>query len=155
MTPEDDVMQAAQYLTAALKGNLHIAMDESRIDQIKKLYAMFDTTAKNFQQRKEKQHPKLGKNTWISARRVREEPATSTRVSEPHDVGTIGACPPNPQKTTTPENHGHQTLSMGGTLELPMRNISATINKAKKRFPKECQTHSTPRKIHQISNSDT
>ena len=82
MTPEDDVMQAVQYLTAALKGNLHIAMDESRIDQIKKLYAMFDTTAKNFQQRKEKQHPKLGKNTWISARRVREEPATSTRVSE-------------------------------------------------------------------------
>ena len=45
MTPEDAVVQAAQQLTAAIKGKLKTAMDESVMDQLNKLDAIFNTTS--------------------------------------------------------------------------------------------------------------
>ena len=50
VTPEDDVVQAEQKLTVALKGNLKIDMDESDINHLNKLGAIFNTTAENFWQ---------------------------------------------------------------------------------------------------------
>ena len=50
VTPEDDVVQSEQKLTAALKGNLQTDMDESDINQLNKLGAIFNTTAENFWQ---------------------------------------------------------------------------------------------------------
>ena len=57
MTPEYAVVHAAHQLTATLKEKSKIAMDESGIDQINKLDAIFNTTVKKFRKRKEKQHP--------------------------------------------------------------------------------------------------
>ena len=59
MTPEDVVIQAAEKLIEALKLNLTTAMDESVIDQINKLYAIFNTTAKNFLQIEENQNQNI------------------------------------------------------------------------------------------------
>ena len=61
MTPEDADMKAVQQLTLALKGELQKSMDESGINQLNKLYAMFNTTAEKLRQQKEKQHPHPGR----------------------------------------------------------------------------------------------
>ena len=50
MTPEDAVVHAAQQLTDMLKEKLPAAMGKSTIDQLKKMDAIFNMTAGNFQQ---------------------------------------------------------------------------------------------------------
>ena len=52
VTSEDAVVQVAQQLTMALKGNLQKGTEDSRIDQIKNLDAIFNKTAEKFRYQK-------------------------------------------------------------------------------------------------------
>ena len=53
VTPEDTVIQEAQQFTATLKGNVTTSINESEIDQLKKLDAIFNKATNNFRQQEE------------------------------------------------------------------------------------------------------
>ena len=80
MIPEDAVLQAAQQLTIALKGNLTTVMDESRIDQLNKLDTIFNKTTKKFRKQEENQNTKTRQKAPTPALRVLEEPVQYPRL---------------------------------------------------------------------------